>query len=433
MADFPGAGILDDLDARGLLHDHTDRGALSSLLAGGPVTLYCGFDPTADSLHLGNLIPLLMLRRFQLAGHRPLPLAGGATGMIGDPGGRSDERVLLDLDTLAANTLCIKAQLARFLDFDDPQIGAQLVDNREWTEPIGVLEFLRDVGKHVTVNSMLSKDSVRSRLDREHGISFTEFSYMLLQANDYLVLNQRFGCTLQIAGSDQWGNITAGIDLIRRRLGVSVHGLTAPLMTKADGTKFGKTAEGAVWLDAGRTSPYEMYQFLFNTDDSEVEQLLLKLTLLDLGRCASIVERHTAAPQERAAQRELARSVVSMLHGDEVISHIEQAQAVLFGVSADGDPSTGAGPEVYELLADTLPRSDLSHGDLAAGVDLIGLIAASGLARSKGEVRKNLAGYRLNGEPVGDRVTVTSADLRVGRYLLLQRGRAHHHLVVVRD
>lgn len=433
MTDSSGAGILDDLDARGLVHDHTDRAALSDLLAAGPVTLYCGFDPTADSLHLGNLIPLLMLRRFQLAGHRPLPLAGGATGMIGDPGGRSDERVLLDLDTLASNTECIKAQLARFLDFDDPRVGAQLVDNREWTEPIGVLEFLRDVGKHVTVNSMLSKDSVRSRLDREHGISFTEFSYMLLQANDYLVLNQRFGCALQVAGSDQWGNITAGIDLIRRRLGHSVHGLTAPLMTKSDGTKFGKTAEGAVWLDSERTSPYEMYQFLFNADDAEVEPLLLRLTLLEVGQCGSIMESHRAAPHVRTAQRELARAVVGMLHGGEVIAHIEDAQAVLFGGPRTGDPSKGVGPEVYELLADTVPTSDLSHAELSAGVDLIGLMAASGLGRSKGEVRRNLSGYRLNGEPVGERAVATEADLRAGRYLLLQRGRAHHHLVVVRD
>jgi len=308
VADISGARILDDLDARGLVHDHTDRADLVAMLGAAPVTLYCGFDPTADSLHLGNLIPLLMLRRFQLAGHRPLVLAGGATGMIGDPGGRTEERAMLDLDTLAANTGAIKGQLVSFLDFDDPAVGAVLVDNRDWTEPMGVLEFLRDVGKHMTVNAMMSRDSVRSRLDREHGISFTEFSYMLLQANDFLVLNERYGCTLQVAGSDQWGNITAGIDLIRRRRSIHVAGLTAPLMTKADGTKFGKSAGGSVWLDPERTSPYEMYQFLFNVEDADVGALLLRLTLLDVDHCRSVVEVHQAAPHLRGAQRELARA-----------------------------------------------------------------------------------------------------------------------------
>ena len=426
MADISGARILDDLDARGLVHDHTDRADLVAMLGAAPVTLYCGFDPTADSLHLGNLIPLLMLRRFQLAGHRPLVLAGGATGMIGDPGGRTEERAMLDLDTLAANTGAIKGQLVSFLDFDDPAVGAVLVDNRDWTEPMGVLEFLRDVGKHMTVNAMMSRDSVRSRLDREHGISFTEFSYMLLQANDFLVLNERYGCTLQVAGSDQWGNITAGIDLIRRRRSIHVAGLTAPLMTKADGTKFGKSAGGSVWLDPERTSPYEMYQFLFNVEDADVGALLLRLTLLDVDHCRSVVEVHQAAPHLRGAQRELARAVVSMIHGEAAIDTIERAQAVLFG---------GAGPEsdpeVYRALAGAVPTTELTLGELESGVDLLGLIAATGLGKSKGEVRRNIAGYRINGEAVGDRVTVTAADLRAGGYLLLQRGRSHHHLVVV--
>jgi len=426
VADLAGAGILDDLDARGLVHDHTDRTALAESLSNGPVTLYCGFDPTADSLHLGNLVPLALLRRFQLAGHRPLVLAGGATGMIGDPGGRSEERNLLDRDTLEANTVAVSRQLAQFLDFDDPVTGAKLVDNREWTEPMGVLDFLRDVGKHMTVNTMLARDSVKSRLDRENGISFTEFSYMLLQANDYLVLHERYGCSLQVAGSDQWGNITAGIDLIRRRVGASVGGLTVPLITRTDGTKFGKSVGGAVWLDPNQTSPYEMFQFLFNVGDDDVAQLLPRLTLLEVEVCRAILERHAAAPHQRHAQRELARAVVAMIHGDAVISDIEAAQSLLFGRSGDQVP-----PAAYELLAKELGTTEVHRSDIEAGVDIVGLLVQSGLGASKGEVRRNLSGYRINGEAVGERATVGVDDCRAGRYLLLQRGKASHHLVVV--
>ena len=256
------ASILDDLAARGLIHDSTDADALRARLESGPVTVYSGFDPTADSLHVGNLVPLLVLRRFQDAGHRPIALAGGATGMIGDPGGRSEERNLLDDDVLASNLEAISGQLRLVLDFTPGPTQAQLVDNRTWTAPISVLEFLRDVGKHFTVNAMLGKESVRSRFEGESGISFTEFSYMLLQANDYLWLHEHEGCDLQIGGSDQWGNITAGIDLIRRRKATHVHGLSVPLLLRSDGQKFGKSVDGAVWLDGARMSPYAFYQYL---------------------------------------------------------------------------------------------------------------------------------------------------------------------------
>ena len=273
--------LIDDLQARGLVHDATDLDVLRARLAEGPIGVYVGFDPTADSLHVGHLLGQVTLQRFQPAGHRPYPLAGGATGMVGDPSGRSEERNLLDRDTLRANVEAIKGQLERILDFSPARPNrATLVDNADWTEPLGVLEFLRDVGKHVTVNQMLAKESVRARMESATGISYTEFSYMLLQANDFRWLYEHEGVELQMGGSDQWGNITAGIDLIRRTLGRTAYGLTWPLLTKADGEKFGKTASGSVWLDPARTSPYQFRQFWVQTDDAQVEALLLQLTLL---------------------------------------------------------------------------------------------------------------------------------------------------------
>jgi len=329
-----GADILDDLAARGLLHDSTDLDQLRTRLGSGPVTVYAGFDPTADSLHVGNLVPLLLLRRFQLAGHRPVALAGGATGMIGDPGGRSSERNLLDAATLDTNLAAIVGQLERLLDFTSGPTSARLVDNREWTEPIGVLEFLRDVGKHVTVNAMLAKESVRSRVESEAGISYTEFSYMLLQANDYRHLHETLDVELQVGGSDQWGNITAGIDLIRRTTGTHVHGLTVPLVTRADGQKFGKSADGAVWLSAERTTPYAFFQYFVNVDDRDVERFLLQLTLLGVDEIASVMSEHVADPGRRAAQRRLAQEVTALVHGAEIAAQAASASTG-FGRGAD--------------------------------------------------------------------------------------------------
>ncbi len=330
-----GAAILDDLAARGLVHDTTDPDLLRARLDDGPIVVYGGFDPTADSLHIGSLVPLLLLRRFQLFGHRPIALAGGATGMIGDPSGRSDERNLLDGPTLDRYVAGIKAQLEQFLDFSPGPTQAELVDNREWTEPVSILEFLRDVGKHITVNVMLAKESVQARVESESGISYTEFSYMLLQANDYRWLHRHRQCELQVGGSDQWGNITAGIDLVRRTSGHHVHGLTVPLVTKADGTKFGKSVEGAVWLDPARTSPYAFYQYFVNSDDRDVRRFLLQLTLLPVDEVDRIMEVHDKAPERREAQRALAGAVTALVHGEAAAIEAQAASSGFTRASAD--------------------------------------------------------------------------------------------------
>ena len=331
------SAIIDDLLARRLIQDHTDLDALRERLERGPMTLYVGFDPTAESLHIGNLVPLLLLRRFQLAGHLPIALAGGATGMIGDPGGRSEERNLLDTETLDRNTRAIKAQLSAFLDFEPGPCQARLVDNRDWTAPMGVLDFLRDVGKHVTVNYMLAKESVRSRVASEHGISFTEFSYMLLQAHDYAWLHEHTNCELQAGGSDQWGNITAGIDLVRRRSGASVHGLTVPLVTRSDGEKFGKSVDGALWLDPERTSPYALYQYFVNLPDDDVERYLLQLTLVPVDEARRVAAEHARAPERRAGQQRLAWEMTALIHGPEAAD--EAAAASTGFTSAAGSLS----------------------------------------------------------------------------------------------
>jgi tyrosyl-tRNA synthetase len=423
MAPVKGPEILDDLAERGLVQDHTDLAALRDRLTEAPITVYAGFDPTADSLHLGNLMPLLLLRRFQDAGHRPIVLAGGATGMIGDPGGRSEERNLLDAETLDRNVAAVKDQLVRFVDFEPGPAQARLVDNRDWTGPMSVLDFLRDVGKHVTVNQMLAKESVKNRVESEDGISYTEFSYMLLQANDFAHLYAHEGCEMQIGGSDQWGNITAGIDLVRRRHQAAVHGLTAPLLLKADGTKYGKSASGAVWLDAERTSPYAMYQFLVQTDDADVERLLLRFTLVDPQEVAAVVAAHAEHPERRLAQRRLAQEVTALVHGPEAVRAAEEATQLLFG--GGGAPLTAAG---LEALAREIPTTE----DDPVGRGLVDLVAETGLASSKSDARRALEAGELwlNGERVaGDRPLGTD-DLRFDRFLLLRRGKKRHHLVV---
>jgi tyrosyl-tRNA synthetase len=420
------AHVLDDLEARGLVQDHTDRDALHDALGAGPVTLYAGFDPTADSLHLGNLVPLLLLRRFQDFGHRPIVLAGGATGMVGDPGGRSEERNLLEPETLRANTAAIKVQLAQFLDFEGPA-AATLVDNRDWTEGISLLEFLRDVGKHVTVNQMMAKDSVRNRLEGEAGISYTEFSYMLLQANDYWWLHAHHGCVLQVGGSDQWGNITAGIDLIRRKEQATVHGLTVPLMTRADGAKFGKSQDGNVWLDPAKTSPYQFFQYLVQMADPDAERFLLQLTLLPVERGAEIVAEHRTAPERRLAQRELAGALTSLVHGPEAATGAGQASSVLFG-----GPVAELDESGFEVLAQEVPTTGLEPGELAAGLDLVEALVRTGLAQSKGDARRTIdqGGIYVAGEQTRDvDRRLSGGDVVAGRYVLLRRGKATHHLL----
>lgn len=414
--------FLDDLERRGLLHDSTDRAALAAEMDAGPIGVYCGFDPTSDSLHVGNLIGLLMLRRFQLAGHRPIALAGGATGMVGDPSGRSDERVLLDQAALAANLEAITGQLASFVEFDDTPTGAVLVDNHSWTGPLSVIEFLRDVGKHVTIGTMLSKESVRTRLESEHGISFTEFSYMLLQANDFWWLHQNEGCRLQVGGSDQWGNITAGTELIRKRTGGRAHGWTWPLLVRSDGSKFGKSAGGDnVWLSSERTSVYAFYQYWLAVPDDDAGQLLRQLTLLDLEEIEQVVAEHEREPGQRGAQRRLADELTTLVHGSEAAESASLAGSILFG----GEHRT-ATPGAFEVLAQELGTATVTPGQTT----VIDLLLAAGLVASRKEAKRTLGqgGVRLGDEVVDSDRPLEATDLVAGEWVLARKGKRHHAL-----
>jgi tyrosyl-tRNA synthetase len=414
--------VLADLDARGLVHTISDPDGLRSLLAAGPVTLYYGLDPSAPSLHVGNLVGLLVLRRFADAGHRAMGLAGGATGMIGDPSGRSEERNLLDEATLADNVERIAAQIAAVAGLD------RVLDNRAWTAGMTLVEFLRDVGKHVTVNSMMARESVRARLESEHGISFTEFSYMLLQANDFAHLERTEGCRLQIGGSDQWGNIVAGIDLIRRLGRPQAFGLCWPLLTDSSGRKMGKTTGERVWLDPALLSPYRFYQHWVQAPDDEVERLLLQLTLLPVDEVAAVTAAHRTAPERREAQRRLAHELTALVHGADAAVAAEAASGVLFGT-----PLEDVAESTMAALVDEVPTSRLATGDVV-GADLPGLLARTGLCASKGEARRKLAegAVWVNNRRVGpEAAPVAEPDLLFGRYVLLRRGRAAHHLVVV--
>lgn len=389
------------------------------------MSLYVGFDPTADSLHVGHLVGQLFLRRFQMAGHKPFPLAGGATGMVGDPSGRSDERNLLDLDTLRHNVSRIELQLQRLLDFDTGPSQARLVNNADWTEPVRLLDFLRDVGKHVTINQMLAKDSVKSRLDSDNGLSFTEFSYSLLQANDFRHLYEHEGVELQAGGSDQWGNIVAGVDLIRRGLSKAAHAITHPLVTKADGSKFGKSVDGAVWLDPDKTSPYQFRQFWVQVDDSMVGRYLQMFSLAPIEEIDAVIAAHAAAPERRVAQRALASELTRLVHGDRAESAAEQAAAVLFG----GDPVV-ASPEALDAVAREVPSSQRSAASLT---DLLATLVDVGLATSNSDARRTLQqrGYRANGVQLDENAQLSSLALLHDRYLLLRKGKANHHLIEI--
>jgi tyrosyl-tRNA synthetase len=415
--------LLADLEARGLVHDTTDRDALRRRLAEGPIGVYVGFDPTADSLHVGHLFGQLMLRRFQLAGHRPFPLAGGATGMVGDPGGRSEERTLLDLPTLRANTEAIRGQLASFLDFEPGPYQATLVNNADWTEPVGVLDFLRDVGKHITLNQMVAKESVRQRMASANGISYTEFSYMLLQAFDFQWLYEHHGVELQMGGSDQWGNITTGIDLIRKTLGQTAYGMTWPLLLKADGGKFGKTADGSVWLDPAKTSPFQFRQFWFQTDDDRVEQYLKWFSFLGLDEIEALVAEHHADPGRQRAQRVLAQELTTLVHGPGASATVEAAADVLFG----GDP-TQASDETFATLANEIPTTTVA----TAPASLIELLVHTGLASSNGDARRTIGagGVYVNGVR-GAEGPIEPERLVRGRFALVRKGKSNYHLVVI--
>lgn len=422
--------IYEDLRWRGLLNDATEPEQLQARLAAGPVTLYCGFDPTASSLHVGNLVPLLALRRFQEFGHRPIALAGGATGLIGDPSGKAAERQLLTREVLEANIAGIKEQLRRFLDFDAAANGAQLLDNASWTVPISFLDFLRDIGKHFSVNMMVNKESVRARMeDRESGISYTEFSYMLLQAHDFFVLRQQHGCELQIGGSDQWGNITAGIDLTRKKLAAQVFGLTVPLITNADGTKFGKTEKGAIWLDVARTSVYRFYQFWIRTDDRDVVRYLKYFTFLSREEIESLEKQHLEKPEGRVAHKALAETATKLVHGENAAEEAIRASEILFGGGLEGI-SEGT----FNEIVNEAPSKEAARAKFeSAGFPLVEALVLTGLSSSKGQARQDIqgGGIYLNNvrEPNAQR-HLNTTDLLFGRYTLLRKGKRNYAVLV---
>jgi len=423
--------LLEDLHWRGLIADCTDESALTERLAKGPIAVYCGFDPTGDSLHVGHLMGQVTLRRFQLAGHHVFPLAGGATGMIGDPSGKSAERNLLTPDQLAHNVSAITRQLSRLLDFESAPNPARLVNNADWTAGLSYLDFLRDVGKHFSINVMIAKDSVRSRMEGDAGISYTEFSYMLLQAHDFYHLRRTNNCELQIGGSDQWGNITAGTDLIRKKLGQPAWGLTFPLITKSDGTKFGKTEGGAVWLDPEKTSPYKFYQFFVNTEDSMVLAYLKKFTLLTRPEIEALEAKHAANPGAREAHKALAREVTTLVHGTAACADALRASEIMFGGQLDG-----IGESVFKDVVGEIPTKDLELAKLEAtgGATLIDLLVHAGLSPSKGQARKDVEGggvYVNNVKEPSIARTLTPSDLLFGKYLLLRKGKRTYTVLKV--
>jgi tyrosyl-tRNA synthetase len=415
-------GLLDDLEARGLIQDTTERQALADRLAEGPISVYCGFDPTADSLHVGNLIGLLTLRRFQMAGHRPISLAGGATGMIGDPSGKSAERNLQDDATLQANLAGIVPSLRQFLDFDDGSPnGAKLLDNRAWTVGLPMLEFLRDVGKHVTVNQMVAKESVKNRMQGEDGISYTEFTYMLIQAHDFLWLHEHEGCHMQIGGSDQWGNISLGVDLIRRRLSQKAYGLTWPLLLQKDGTKYGKTAGGdTMWLSPERMSPYRFYQSWIQAEDDDLRKLLLQLTFLSVDEVEAAVAAHNEAPHQRSGQRLLARELTAIVHGSEAAGAAVEASAAVFGGSV-----ADLRAETFAMLAAEIPTTSVDRVRLDEPDNLVPLLAEASIVASKSEATRLLKqnGLSLNDAKVAGDVVIDRGRLLHDRYCVVRKGK----------
>ncbi len=413
--------LVEDLTWRGLIAQSTDLDALRADLDAGPITLYCGFDPTAASLHLGNLLQIITVRRFQLAGHKPLALVGGATGLIGDPKS-SGERTLNATEIVEEWGARVRGQLERFFDFDGPA-SAAMVNNFDWTHGVDVIEFLRDIGKHFSVNRMLDREAVAARL-ASGGISFTEFSYQVLQSHDYLQLFRRYGCTLQTGGSDQWGNITAGVDLIRRVESASVHALTTPLVTKSDGTKFGKTESGTVWLDPNMTSPYAFYQFWLNSDDRDISTYARLYSLKPQGELLAWEASTQEAPQKREAQRGLATELTTLVHGADACAAVEAASAALFG---QGDLA-GVPIDTLDAALSELPVADVAAGEIVDGElpDIVELLVRSGLAASKGAARRTIGegGAYLNNERIADEShRPRIEDAFGGRLMVLRRGR----------
>jgi tyrosyl-tRNA synthetase len=414
-----------ELEWRGLVYGATDglREALRERL-----TLYIGFDPTAASLHVGSLLPIMALARAQRCGHSPIALVGGGTGLIGDPSGKTAERMLLTVERVEENVAGIRAQLARFLDFNSSANPARLVNNAEWLTKLGAVEFMRDVGKHFTVNAMLARESVKRRIESEDGISYTEFSYALLQAYDFLVLHERFNCTVQMGGSDQWGNIVSGMDLIRRLRGGKAHGLVMPLITTSSGTKFGKTESGTIWLDAGRTSPFKFYQFWLNVDDKDAIAYLKYFTYLDARAIAELEAATAAAPERREAQRALAREVTRLIHGQEHVERAERASSVLF----DGDLGSLPVEDVLAVFEDA-PSTELAAAEFdGAGLAMVELLARLELAPSKSEARRLIqsGGVYVNNRRVADpQARLTEAEALGGRLFVVRKGQREQRLV----
>jgi len=421
--------IIAELSWRGLINQTTDDANLPKLLMERPRTLYVGFDPTADSLHVGHLVALMTLRRFQKAGHRPIALVGGATGMIGDPSGKSEERNLLSVETLQANVEGMAAQLRRFLDFDCGANSALLVNNHDWMARFGYLEFLRDVGKHFPVNVMLTKDSVRARLERtDAGLSYTEFSYMLLQAYDFVHLYEEYGCELQAGGSDQWGNITAGIDLARRLRGVQLYGCTNPLLTKSDGTKMGKTESGALWLAPERTSPYHFYQYWINLDDADVGRCLCFFTDLNKEAIDALLAEHQADPGRRVAQKHLAAELTGLVHGPEGLAAAQRATDIFFGAEIDGLTDAQLAGIFADVPSKQLPRERLS-GD---GLSILDALVLSGLCKNKSDARRIVTqggAYVNNRRVEGLEAKVSSENLVGESTVVLRAGKKNYALL----
>lgn len=418
--------IIEDLTWRGLVYDATE--GLSGLLTTESLTVYIGFDPTASSLHVGSLLPVMALARLQRAGHTPIAIVGGGTGMIGDPSGKSQERSLLSIEQVEANVAGIRGQLERFLRFDGDH-AARIVNNVEWLGRIDLMTFLRDVGKHFTVNYMLQKESVSRRLENEDGISFTEFSYLLLQAFDFVQVFDRYGCTVQMGGSDQWGNITAGIDLIRKLRAKKAHGLVMPLVASASGTKFGKTEAGAVWLDATRTSPFRFYQFWLNTDDRDVVRYLKYFTFLSRDEVDGLASAVDAHPEKREAQRVLAREVTRLVHGEALLQRAEHATTLLFGEDIASLPVE----DLLDVFGD-VPSTQLATWELDGGVGLVDLVVRAGLASSRSEGRRLVqsGGIYVNNRRAADPSERLSLDRAIGgRLLVLRKGQKQNHLVRV--
>src|SRR5437667_68871 len=424
--------ILEELEGRGLIADCTDRNELNKKAGSSHLALYCGFDPSAESLHVGNLVPLLALRRFQLAGHYPIAVAGAATGSVVDPSGKAAERQFVANEVLERNIASVKEQLTRLLDFDTKTNPARLVDNVSWTANVSYLNFLRDIGKHFSVNQMMAKESVRARMeDREAGISYTEFSYMLLQAYDFFVLCRDYDCELQIGGSDQWGNITAGIELCRKKLGRTVYGLTLPLITRADGTKFGKTEAGTVWLDARRTSVYRFYQFWIRTDDRDVVGYLKYFTFLSREEIEALEMQHQARPEARAAHKVLAKAVTDLVHGPGATAEALRASEILFGGGLDGIAESAFNEIVGEVPTKEIEKARLD----GTGLPLVEVLVHSGLCTSRRQARQDIEGggvYLNNVRESNVNRAVMNADLLFGKHLLLRKGKRNYVVVTAK-